>query len=86
MNRFCTLLGLFSQSRKIQARVIYSYSAVIKAVQRRYHERYHGIMNVTMMQLPDKLTYIDTRSKEYSIQSERKKKIEGKVPLQSGEQ
>ena len=39
MNRFCTLLGLFSQSRKIQARVIYSYSAVIKAVQRRYHER-----------------------------------------------
>ena len=29
----------FPQSRKIQARVIYSYSAVIKAVQRRYHER-----------------------------------------------
>ena len=40
----------------------------------------YGIMNghVTMMQLPDNLTYIDTRSKEYSIQSERKKKSKGK--------
>ena len=38
-----------------------------------------------MMQLPDNLTLIDTRSKEHSIQSE-KKKIEGKVPLQRGEQ
>ena len=29
----------FRSSRKIQARVIYSYSAVIKTVERQYHER-----------------------------------------------
>ena len=40
---------VFSQSRKIQARVIYSYSAAIKTVQ-----RVNG--HVTMMQLPDNST------------------------------
>ena len=40
MKRFCTFLGLRLFSvKEIQARVIYSYSAVIKTVQRQYHER-----------------------------------------------
>ena len=33
------IIGTFFAVKEIQARVIYSYSAVIKAVQRRYHER-----------------------------------------------
>ena len=33
------IIGTFFAVKEIQARVIYSYSAVIKAVQRRYHEQ-----------------------------------------------
>ena len=63
------IIGTFFRS---QGKFKREWSTAIRLSSKPFND---GIINihVTMMQLPDNLTYIDTRSKEYSIQSERKK-------------
>ena len=68
------IIGTFFRS---QGKFKREWSTAIRLSSKPFND---GIINihVTMMQLPDNLTYIDTRSKEYSIQSERKRKLKGK--------